>query len=210
MLIGPVQFSPSVRNKNPVLHRRLGYVFVGATLVAAVTGATSMANVSELGRIALFMSRIMGPLTVIYLAISVNAARNKDFQKHRRYMLRSAVIGYVKFSICRSNTGMMNCARLLGLNTILQILCPFVLSTYRKQYDCRFRYPWVRNPPESICLLLFCNRVGTLNWWHLREKEDDQNYNIGEIHVQLEVIVDKVYGTCLPTITMQFPTFLDH
>lgn len=114
VLIGPFQFNPSVRNKNPGLHRRLGYVFVMATIVTAVSGATTMPMVSELGPIALTLSRFMGPLTLIDLAISVNAARKKDFQKHRRYMLRSAAIGYVTFSMCRSEFG-MNCARLLGL-----------------------------------------------------------------------------------------------
>lgn len=74
-------------------------MFVMATIVTAVTGATSMANVSELGPIARMLSRFMGPLTLIDLAISVNAARKKDFQKHRRYMLRSAAIGYVTFSM---------------------------------------------------------------------------------------------------------------
>lgn len=114
MLIGPFQFNPSFRNKNPVFHKRLGYVFVMATIVTAVTGATRMANVSELGPIAVLLSRFMGPLTLIDLAISVNAARKKDFQKHRRYMLRSAAIGYVTILMCRSNFG-MNCARLLDL-----------------------------------------------------------------------------------------------
>jgi len=94
VLIGPFQFNPSFRNKNPVLHRWLGYVFVMATIVTAVSGATTMPKVSELGPIALTLSRFMGPLTLIDLAISVNAARKKDFQKHRRYMLRSAAIGY--------------------------------------------------------------------------------------------------------------------
>lgn len=114
VLIGPFQFNPSFRNTNPVLHKRLGYVFVAATIVTAVTGATTMPNVSELGPISLLMSRFMGPLTLIDLAISINAARKKDFQKHRRYMLRSAAIGYVTFSMCRSTFG-INCARLLGL-----------------------------------------------------------------------------------------------
>lgn len=76
-----------------VAHRRLGYVFSLATVILVITGSTTMALDSELGPIAIGLSKVMGPLCLVALVISVNAARNKDVQSHRRWMIRSAAIG---------------------------------------------------------------------------------------------------------------------
>lgn len=92
--IGPLQFNPSFRNKFPVAHKRLGYAFAACTVITAVTGGTSMLKATELGPIAVAMTPFMSISTLTALAISINAARNKDFGRHRRWMLRSAAIGY--------------------------------------------------------------------------------------------------------------------
>ncbi|KAG0563777.1 hypothetical protein KC19_8G058200 [Ceratodon purpureus] len=92
--IGPFQFNTSFRNNHPVLHKRFGYVFAACTVITAVTGATTMSKVTELPPIVKTLSPFMSIGTLIALTISINAARNKNFQTHRRWMMRSAAIGY--------------------------------------------------------------------------------------------------------------------
>jgi uncharacterized membrane protein len=93
VVIAPSQFNPKWRNKHLLMHRRLGYVHAFFTVVASITG-WMMIKHSELGPVALGMSRIMSPWSIIALVLSINAARRRDLQSHRRWMLRSAAIGY--------------------------------------------------------------------------------------------------------------------
>lgn len=48
---------------------------------------------TELGPIAYALTPAMSVGSLVALAISINAARNKKFHSHRRWMLRSAAIG---------------------------------------------------------------------------------------------------------------------
>lgn len=92
--IGPFQFNASFRNKYPVLHKRLGYIFAVCTIITAVTGGTTMTKATELGPVAQAITPFMSIWTLIALSISINAARNKNFQSHRRWIMRSAATGY--------------------------------------------------------------------------------------------------------------------
>jgi uncharacterized membrane protein len=93
VVVAPSQFNPKWRNKHRLMHRRLGYVYAFFTVVASVTG-WMMIKHSELGPVALGLARIMSPLCIITLVLSINAARRRDLQSHRRWMFRSAAIGY--------------------------------------------------------------------------------------------------------------------
>lgn len=93
LLIAPLQFTPSFRNKYPAIHKRLGYVYAGVAVVIRVSGTTTMVKFTELGPILKGMSRIMGPLFLIILAKAISAARYKDFGNHQQWMLRCAAIG---------------------------------------------------------------------------------------------------------------------
>ncbi|KAG0553742.1 hypothetical protein KC19_12G035700 [Ceratodon purpureus] len=97
MIIGPLQFNASFRNKYPTLHKRLGYTFSVCTVVVAVTGGTTLRLNGEI-ETPMAMPRLsplfMTPASLIALVISINAARNKDFERHRRWILRSAAICY--------------------------------------------------------------------------------------------------------------------
>jgi uncharacterized membrane protein len=93
VVIAPSQFNPKWRNKHLLMHRRLGYVHAFSTVVASITG-WMMIKHSELGPVALGLSRIMSPWFIITLVLSINAARRRDLQSHRRWMFRSAAIGY--------------------------------------------------------------------------------------------------------------------
>jgi uncharacterized membrane protein len=91
--IGPFQFNTSFRNKYPAIHKRLGYMFALCTITTAVTGGTTMREASELGPWAVGIAPFLSVGSVVALAISIHAARHKNFQTHRRWMLRSAAMG---------------------------------------------------------------------------------------------------------------------
>jgi len=91
--IGPFQFNASFRNKHPVLHKRMGYLFALCTVATAVTGGTTLAKATEFGAIVRGFSPFMSVWALISLAISIADARNKRFQSHRRWILRSAAMG---------------------------------------------------------------------------------------------------------------------
>jgi uncharacterized membrane protein len=93
VVVAPSQFNTKWRNKHLLMHRRLGYVYAFCTVVASITG-WMMIKHSELGPVALGLSRIMAPWCIITLVLSINAARRRDLQSHRRWMFRSAAIGY--------------------------------------------------------------------------------------------------------------------
>jgi hypothetical protein len=95
MVIGPFQFSASFRNKYPVVHKRMGYTFALCTVVVAVTGGTTLRLNGEV-ETPMAMPRLspllMTPASLVALAISIHAARNKQFERHRRWIIRSAAI----------------------------------------------------------------------------------------------------------------------
>lgn len=97
--IGPFQFNTGFRNKHPVLHKRMGYAFAVCTVVTSVSGGLFMPKVSELGPIALGLSPFMAVGSLLALGIAIVDARNKRFQSHRRWMMRSAAIGYVTHAL---------------------------------------------------------------------------------------------------------------
>ncbi|CAK9210704.1 unnamed protein product [Sphagnum jensenii] len=92
-VVSPSQFNSKWRNKHLLMHRRLGYVNAFFSVAASITG-WMMIKHSELGPVALGLSRIMSPWCIITLVLSINAARRRDVQSHRRWMFRSAAIGY--------------------------------------------------------------------------------------------------------------------
>ncbi|KAH8936168.1 hypothetical protein BDL97_17G070100 [Sphagnum fallax] len=95
LVISPLQFNSTWRNKHLLMHRRLGYVHAFFTVVASITG-WMMVKHSESGPLGLVLNRIMSPWCIITLVLSINAARRRDLQTHRRWMLRSAAIGQLK------------------------------------------------------------------------------------------------------------------
>lgn len=96
VLIGPFQFNASFRNNHPLAHKRMGYTFALCTVVLAVSGSSpKMLKASKLGPLFRFQAPYMSVGSLVSLAISIACARRKLFQSHRRWILRSAAIGYV-------------------------------------------------------------------------------------------------------------------
>lgn len=88
LLIGWIQFSPGFRNKNPILHKKIGKVYVASVLLSSVAGIgigffATGGLWSSLGFICLgviwFYTTLMGYTTI----------RNKQVEAHQEFMVYS-------------------------------------------------------------------------------------------------------------------------
>ncbi len=89
LLAGFTQFSKVIRRNNPRLHRIMGYIYV--TDVLLITGPAGLimgfyANGGALSRIA-FVS--LAALWIFFTAMAFIKARQKNFNTHRNFMIRS-------------------------------------------------------------------------------------------------------------------------
>ncbi len=89
LLAGFTQFSRQIKRKNPKLHRIMGYIYV--TDVLLITGPAGLimgfyANGGLASRMAFVM---LATLWIIFTAIALVKARQKNFRAHRIFMIRS-------------------------------------------------------------------------------------------------------------------------
>ncbi|MDF7776777.1 DUF2306 domain-containing protein [Sphingomonas sp. AOB5] len=90
LLIAPVQFLASLRNARPAVHRWLGRVYLGLSLLAGVMaialGLTMEAQGTELPLV------MFGGLWIAFSAMAWIAARKRDWTAHRQFTIRSFAI----------------------------------------------------------------------------------------------------------------------
>jgi len=89
LFAGFTQFSKQLQRNNPSLHRTLGYVYVLDVLL--ITGPAGLimgfyANGGTLSRIAFVLLAV---LWIVFTAMALIKAKQKDFKAHRSYMIRS-------------------------------------------------------------------------------------------------------------------------
>ena len=88
LLLGPWQFLSGLRRKHPQLHRRTGWAYAAALLIAALS-AIRIAPHAAAGHVstARFLSLAFGWLSTTSMGIV--AVRRRQILEHRRWMLRS-------------------------------------------------------------------------------------------------------------------------
>ena len=89
LLAGFTQFSKSLMRNKPLLHRKLGYIYV--TNILCVTGPAGLimsfyANGGTISKIAFVLLSI---LWISFTAIALYKAKQKNFVAHRHFMIRS-------------------------------------------------------------------------------------------------------------------------
>ena len=88
LLLGPFQFIGAIRRRWPRVHRWIGTTYVACCLTAGAAGLV-LSFGSTAGPVA---TAGFGLLAVFWLVITANAwrlARNRDFVRHQRWMIRS-------------------------------------------------------------------------------------------------------------------------
>jgi uncharacterized membrane protein len=95
LLIGPLQFSGRVRRRSPQFHRVLGRIYVISVFVAAPL-AIVLSNHRHDPRAKYFVvaTIVQAGTWIITTAAALLAARNRHFQKHREWMVRSYAVTF--------------------------------------------------------------------------------------------------------------------
>jgi uncharacterized membrane protein len=95
LLSGPLQFSSRLRRSNPKFHRVLGRIYVISVFIAAPL-AIIMSNHRHDPRAVHFVAAniIQAGTWVITTAAAFLAARNRYFQQHREWMIRSYAVTF--------------------------------------------------------------------------------------------------------------------
>ena len=93
MVLGPLQFVPTLRAKYPQVHRWTGRIFLTASAVIGVTGLTlafgkTIGGVDEKAAVTLF-----GSFFLIALAKGLWHTLRREFAQHREWMIRGYAIG---------------------------------------------------------------------------------------------------------------------
>ena len=86
LVLGPLQFSRSLRQRNPARHRLLGKCYVAGVLVAAIP---AMLMARHYPAFLPYSVTINAILWLTNTAAAFLAARNRRFEQHRRWMARS-------------------------------------------------------------------------------------------------------------------------
>ena len=90
LTIGALQFSTRLRQRYPALHRLLGRCYFGAVLVAAPV-AVYLAFTHALA-IMKTETTVQGSMWALTTSMAILAARNKNFEVHKPWMMRSYAI----------------------------------------------------------------------------------------------------------------------
>ncbi len=88
LLIGPLQFFAGIRRRWPVVHRRLGALYLTACLCAGLAGLVLAFGVTT-GPIATAGFAILAGLWIVCAAQAWRLALARDFLRHERWVVRS-------------------------------------------------------------------------------------------------------------------------
>jgi uncharacterized membrane protein len=100
LLVGPLQLMPAVREHSPLLHRRLGGLYLAGIGVGSL-GSVSLAFNSAVGWTVGASLLTLTGFWIITSAVALAAVRNGRLTEHRRWAIRSFVLtfGFVTFRL---------------------------------------------------------------------------------------------------------------
>ena len=86
LILGPLQFSRTLRDRNPARHRLLGKCYIAGVLIAAIPAVLMARHYPAFLPYSVTINAI---LWLTSTAAAFLAARNRRFEQHRRWMARS-------------------------------------------------------------------------------------------------------------------------
>lgn len=98
LALAPFQFWRGLRTKRPKVHRVLGYGYAISILIAGI-GALLMVVDFEGTTLALAGFLVLDVLWIGSTAYAVNLARQRDFVRHPRWMMRSAALSFAAVTL---------------------------------------------------------------------------------------------------------------
>lgn len=94
LILGPLQFVPTIRARWPKFHRWSGRIFIASGLVTAVTAVAMNIVFPPVG--GLFKSiavYIFSVAQIVTLIVALRAILHRDIPRHRAWMIRAFAIG---------------------------------------------------------------------------------------------------------------------
>jgi predicted membrane protein DUF2306 len=140
----PIQLSGKVRDRLPSLHRLSGGLFVGAGLMAASTGV-HLAMVMPFGGLPETLAVV--PMAVLFgacLVQGVRRARQRDFERHRPWMIRAVAIALavatqrVLFSVAML-LRLWPARRAFWIAIVLAVVINLALAEWLASFDAKRR-----------------------------------------------------------------------
>ena len=93
-ITGPLQFVRALRNRFGALHRVSGRIFVVAGAILGLSGLSLLAQVTSVRTPPADVARgLFGLTLLIALVMAMAAIRNREFLRHRAWMIRAYAIG---------------------------------------------------------------------------------------------------------------------
>ena len=136
LVLGALQFSTRLRRRHPALHRVLGRFYIGGVLVAAPMAAyLSFTH----GLRTLFVeTTVQASLWGLTALMALLAARNRSFEVHRQWMMRSYAVTLI-FVVSRillqlpilSQISDTSAERILWILNICALLGPQLIINWR-------------------------------------------------------------------------------
>jgi uncharacterized membrane protein len=93
MVMGVLQFSKTFRARRPRVHRWVGRAFILLSFAAAISGGTMAYTHGMAGTLELVPSVVFGVLMILFTVKAYLSARQRDFARHREWMIRSFSVG---------------------------------------------------------------------------------------------------------------------
>lgn len=130
-ILGPIQFSRTLRWRFGIWHKRLGWAFFVAGLGLGLSGLSLLVNIQSISSAPLDTFRgIAGAALCYALILAITAARSRAIQEHKAWMIRAYAIG-------------------MGSGTIAFVYLPIFLITQQPPsgglYDIVFIVWWSLN-----------------------------------------------------------------
>lgn len=128
---GPVQFVRALRNRFGALHRVLGRIFVLSGAIIGLSGLSILAQVASQRTPMVDIARgVFGLALLVALAMAMVAIRNREFRRHRAWVIRAYAVG-------------------MGLGTVALVFIPLYIVTGQPPIgltsDILFVVTWVMN-----------------------------------------------------------------
>lgn len=93
MLLGPLQFSPSIRNRWPQYHRWAGRILLLCGLLTAISGLIMNATFPPVGGVTkAIVLTFFGVFQIVALLIAWHAIVKRNIVRHRNWMIRAFAI----------------------------------------------------------------------------------------------------------------------
>lgn len=93
-ILGPIQFGRVLMRKYGLLHRVMGRVFVAAGAMISLSSLGLLWHFPDTSSAAVSSGRLLFGIALgVALAVAMHAIRERDFTRHRNWMIRAYAIG---------------------------------------------------------------------------------------------------------------------